>query len=117
MSKRGSFVLLYGGVVRGWTQASGLIVFAFGARVLGVADFGVFALSVAIVNIVQYFLYAGIYEYVLRCNESDELDETLLVLNLTFGVVGSLINSGIGLAVAAASHQAAVVPLSLAMAP
>ena len=103
--------------MRGWTQLTGLCLFALGARVLGVSDFGVFALAVAFINVVQIFLYSGIYEFVMKSRAEEGLDHTALMLNLGVSCLGALGSATLGYLIGLGSHQPAVFPLTLAMAP
>jgi O-antigen/teichoic acid export membrane protein len=110
-------VVLYGAFVRAWTQLTGLALFALGARILGVSEFGVFALAAVFINIVQTFLYSGIYEFVMRARTEDQADHTALVLNLSLSCIGIVISTGVGWLVAVATHQPEVFRLAASMAP
>jgi O-antigen/teichoic acid export membrane protein len=107
----------YGGFVRGWTQLTGLALFAFGARELGVSDFGVFALAMVFINLVQTFLFSGLYEFVLRSRPEEGVDHTALVLNVLISILGAALSSGMGWLIARGTHQPAVFHLVVAMAP
>lgn len=110
-------VVAYGAVVRAWTQFTGLALFALGARMLGVADFGVFALAVAFVNIVQIFIYSGVYEFVMKSRPKDGLDHTALALNFAVSCTGALGNVLLGWLISLGAHQPAVFQLALTLAP
>lgn len=110
-------VVIYGAVVRAWTQIASVALLILAARRLGVADFGVFTMATVFINIVQAFLYAGVYEYVLRSKKQDGMDQTLLLLNLFSSLVGAVLSVALGFVVAKFAHAPQVFTLALWLAP
>lgn len=84
MSPKASHGLLWvaGGVLaRGLSHGATLILMLVAARMLSPEDFGTFVLSTAIVAFGMLFIYAGVYEYLLR------VDEEALQKNAAFSVL------------------------------
>jgi O-antigen/teichoic acid export membrane protein len=110
-------VVIYGAVVRALTQLSGLALFGLGARTLGVADFGIFALAMVFTNIVQNFLYSGVYEFVMRSRPEDRVDHTALVLNMLISIAGASLSVLVGWLISGRMGQPEIFKIAAAMAP
>ncbi len=80
-SRRGLAFMASGVLARSLSHASTLILMLYGARLLSPEDFGAYVLSTALVAAGMLFIYAGVYEYLLRAAE------TALAADAAFGVL------------------------------
>ena len=81
-----SFLGSYGG------QLIGFFISIFLARLLSPEDFGLFGLSLALINILSIFMSMGLTEALVQNkNAVTETFNTVFFVNIFFGVVGSLL--------------------------
>lgn len=117
-----AWVQVGGGMLaRGLSHASTLLVMLVAARLLAPAEFGSYVLGTALVSFGMLFIYAGVYEYLLRAgDETLHADAGFSVLLLTALVLAFVLWGGASLAARVFSSPAlawmlklfAVIPLA-----
>lgn len=106
-----------GVVARGWSQVSALILAIVAARVLGRAEFGVYAIASAFVVLLQALMYGGIYDYIVKDKADDGILGTCFWMNLVFGIGGACVVAALAFGLGALTHTPQVTHLMLWLAP
>ena len=106
-----------GVAARGWSQVTAMTLALLTARVLGKADFGVYAIASVFVILLQGMMYGGIYDYIIKSRSEVLEPNTCFWMNFGFSVAGAGIIAVLAPAMAYLTHAPLVSALMLALAP
>lgn len=106
-----------GVAARGWSQVTAMTLALLAARVLGKADFGIYAIASVFVILLQGMMYGGIYDYIIKSRSEVLEPNTCFWMNLGFSVAGAGIIALLAPVMGFLTHAPLVTSLMLALAP
>jgi len=106
-----------GVVVRGWTQVTSLLVILVAGRLLDVHEFGVFAIASVFMVAVTTILYSGIYEFIIKTEDFEQVADSCFWTNFALASGGGLAIAALAPLVAPLAHAPEVRSVMLWLAP
>lgn len=77
-----------GGAVRAWTQITAFAIIVVAGRVLSQEEFGVYAIAAVFTTLISTVLYSGVYEYIIKSDDTSAVADTCFWLNCAVAAVG-----------------------------
>ena len=106
-----------GSLTRGFSQVTTLVMAMVAARILGRADFGLYAMAMVLVVILQALMYCGVYDFIVTDRTDDDIGDTCFWLNFGFSLAGAVVICAAAPVLGHLAHSDVILDLMLALAP
>lgn len=80
-----------GGLVRACNQLTAFGIIIVAGRILSQEEFGVYAIAAVFTTLVSTVLYSGIYEYIIKSEDTAAVADTCFWINFAIGSAGAVV--------------------------